>query len=334
MKECDLCGTPNLKTNNYCTHCGNRIAMDNICPFCGELNLDNRSYCNNCNKQIRPVAIDDFDDLFTDYNRLLLANAEISNEDYHDLVCNIFKKLEFSKIVGYTPKEKILSLAGVFAECRPKSKGWEFGEEMGYVLFYDERLDDSVQIATIIHELTHFLLFDIIESLLCTIFQVKHSSTLEGFVWYCLSTTDLDLMNEYCAHTVEGRFIPHGYQNYGSFNKLREERALDDEQIGILVSFGNTFANEIIMQLEKYIDYDLRESIKLQYKKDLKVPKYDVTGFVSDNPQPMDFKNKFILGVLFSCFEEASNPNNRLELEFFKNGIEIEFRNNKSVEKK
>jgi len=37
MKECDVCGTPNLRANNYCTHCGNRIAMDNICPFCGEL---------------------------------------------------------------------------------------------------------------------------------------------------------------------------------------------------------------------------------------------------------------------------------------------------------
>lgn len=55
MKECDVCGTPNLRANNYCTHCGNRIAMDNICPFCGELNSDDSSYCSNCNKQIRPL---------------------------------------------------------------------------------------------------------------------------------------------------------------------------------------------------------------------------------------------------------------------------------------
>ena len=68
MKECDVCGTPNLKANNYCTHCGNRIAMDNICPFCGELNSDDSSYCSNCNKQIRPVSIDSFEKLFTDYN--------------------------------------------------------------------------------------------------------------------------------------------------------------------------------------------------------------------------------------------------------------------------
>lgn len=157
MKECDVCGTPNLRANNYCTHCGNRIAMDNICPFCGELNSDDSSYCSNCNKQIRPVSIDSFEKLFTDYNKLLLAKAEISDEDYSKLLSNIFRKLKFSKIVGHTPKEKILSIAGVFAECRPKARGEELGFEFGHVLYYDDRLDDSVQIATIIHELTHFI---------------------------------------------------------------------------------------------------------------------------------------------------------------------------------
>ena len=321
MKECDICGTPNLKANNYCTHCGNRIAMDNICPFCGELNSDESSYCINCNKQIRPVSIDSFEKLFTDYNKLLLAKAEISDRDYMGIVLNIFKKLKFSKIVGYTPKEKILSLASVFVECRPKSRGMEFGNEMGHVLYYDERLDDSVQIATIIHELTHFLLFDIIESLLCHVFQVKHSSTLEGFVWYCLSN-DLALMNEYCAHTVEGRFIPHGYQNYASFNLLCENSNLDDQKIAILAVLGNTFANEIISQLEEYIDYDLREAIKLQYKKDLKNPDYNYEGFVSHECVDINVKNQIILNYLFDSFDEASDVNNHKNLEFLKTGIE------------
>ena len=99
MKECDVCGTPNLKANNYCTHCGNRIAMDNICPFCGELNSDDSSYCSNCNKQIRPVSIDSFEKLFTDYNKLLLAKAEISDEDYSKLLSNIFRKLKGDEIL-------------------------------------------------------------------------------------------------------------------------------------------------------------------------------------------------------------------------------------------
>lgn len=320
MKECDVCGTPNLKANKYCTHCGNRIAMDNICPFCGELNSDDSSYCSNCNKQIRPVSIDSFEKLFTDYNKLLLAKAEISDEDYNKLLSNIFKKLKFSKIVGHNPKEKILSIAEVFAECRPKARGEELGFEFGHVLYYDDRLDDSFQIATIIHELTHFLLFDIIESLLCDVFQVKQSSTLEGFVWYCLSN-DLALMNEYYAHTVEGRFIPHGYQNYASFENLLEETTFDDEKIGILMVLGNTFAEEIIGPLEDYIDYDLREAIKLQYKKDLKNPDYKSIGYESMDSVKMDVKNQIIFNYLFDSFDEASDVNNRENLEFLKEGI-------------
>ena len=321
MKECDICGTYNLKANNYCTHCGNRIAMDNICPFCCELNLDNSSYCIKCNKQIRPVSIDNFEDLFTDYNKLLLANAEISNEEYMEMLLNVFKKLEFSKIVGYTPKEKILSLASVFAQCRTKSSGWDRGDEGGYVLSYDERLNDSVQIATIIHELTHVLLFEIIESLLCRIFQVKNSSTLEGFVWFCLSN-DLILMNEYCAHTVEGRFIPHGYQNYASFYLQLEESALESEKIVTLIVLGNNFAREIIIQLEKYINQDLRESIKLQYKEDLTNPNPIPPIFDSSEYVDMDTKNRVLLNYLFDSFEEASDVNNRENLESFKNCIE------------
>ncbi|WP_299526025.1 zinc ribbon domain-containing protein [uncultured Methanobrevibacter sp.] len=321
MKECDVCGTYNLKANNYCIYCGNRIAKDNICPFCGKLNLDNSDYCINCNKQIRPVSIDTFEKLFTDYNKLLLANAQISDEDYMDILLNIFKKLEFSRIVGYTPREKILNLASVFAECRPKAKGSEFGFEMGYVLYYDERLDDSIQIATIIHELTHFLLFDIIESLLCEIFQVKQSSTLDGFVWYFLSN-DLSLMNEYCAHSVEGRFIPHGYQNYASFNALVESNQFDDNEILLAIIFGNTFANEIISQLEKYIDFKLREDIKLQFKKDLKEPDYSSVAYESDRCESINAKNNFILDCLFRCFTEASAMDKRDELIYLKEGIE------------
>ena len=93
MKYCDVCGTPNIKTNNYCIHCGNRIAIDNFCPFCGELNSDDSQYCSNCNNQIKPVAINSFDALFTDYNNILLYEATISDEDYIELLRNIFKKL-------------------------------------------------------------------------------------------------------------------------------------------------------------------------------------------------------------------------------------------------
>lgn len=71
-------------------------------------------------------------------------------------------------------------------------------------------------------------------------------------------------MNEYCAHTVEGRFIPHGYQNYGSFNSILEDLKdeLDKETAFISLVLGNTLAEDIIHLLEHFIDDDLRCEIK------------------------------------------------------------------------
>ena len=45
MKTCDICGTLNFNDNNYCTFCGNKIAIENICPFCNKLNSDTATHC-------------------------------------------------------------------------------------------------------------------------------------------------------------------------------------------------------------------------------------------------------------------------------------------------
>ena len=56
MKTCDICGTLNFNDNNYCTFCGNKIAIENICPFCNKLNSDTATHCSYCKEQIKPVA--------------------------------------------------------------------------------------------------------------------------------------------------------------------------------------------------------------------------------------------------------------------------------------
>ena len=130
-------------------------------------------------------------------------------------------------------------------------------------------------------------------------------------------------MNEYCAHTVEGRFIPYGYQNYGSFNVLVEKANMDSESIETMKKFGNTFANELIVYLEKYIDDELREEIKMQYKIDMKTPKFDSILLEKVDSYELGLKNSIILKLLYDIFIEASNPEIREELESIKEGIEI-----------
>ena len=320
---CEICGTFNFKENSYCTHCGNKMMLEHVCPFCGENNSDWATHCVKCQKQINPIAIDDFDILFSDYNYNLLLNAQISDEEYLNLLSSLFMRADYFEIKGDTIKDKILNFAGIFTECMPKARGYERGYiYLGNHIYYDDRLDESVQIATIIHELGHYFLFSIIESLLCRIFNVNTSSTLQSFVWFFLTFPEFKIMNEYCAHTVEGRFIPFGFQNYGSFNVLVERTAIDQELLDSMVIFGNTFADEIIINLEKYIDEDLRHEIKIQYRKDLNPPTYKSIINETMNRLPLGLKNRTLLQILSDIFKEASQPDVREKLEDIKKGLE------------
>lgn len=321
---CDVCGTFNLKESNYCTHCGNKLIIEHVCPFCGQSNLNNATYCVKCQKQINPIAIDDFDILFSDYNYDLLLNAQISDIEYMNLISTLFVRADYFQIEGDTIKDKILNFASIFTQCKPKARGYERGYIfLGNCIYYDDRLDDSVQISTIIHELAHYFLFSIVESLLCHIFRIETSSTLQSFVWYFLTLPEFKIMNEYCAHTVEGRFIPYGFQNYGSFNVLVKNTGIDQESLDTMIIFGNTFSNEIITYLEKYIDSDLREEIKIQYRKDLNAPTYESIFKETNDCLLLNLKNRMLLQILLDIFKEASHDDARENLEDIKKGIDL-----------
>lgn len=315
MKSCDVCGTLNLKENSYCTHCGSKFVIEHICPYCGYVNQDYATHCLKCEKQINPVTIDDFDILFSEYNENLLLNAKITDGEYAEILSNIFKRAKIVGFYGNTVRNKILNFASIFTQCKPKSRGYERGFIfLDNCIYYDDRLEDSVQIATIIHELAHYFLYEIIENLLCYIFQVRPSPTLQSFIWYFLTLPEFKIMNEYCAHTVEGRFIPHGYQNYGSFNVLVENADIDSQSLDAMIAVGNSFANEIIVYLEKYIDEGLRQDIKLQYAKDLTNPNYNSIFMETDISLDLSVKNSVIISVLGDILKEASSPDTRKEL--------------------
>ena len=323
MQKCDICGTLNFKEDNYCTHCGNKLISEHFCPFCGEPNLDYATRCVKCDKQINPITIDDFDTLFSEFNQNLLLNARIDDVEYVKLLSDIFARADFYEITGESIKDKILNFTSIFTECKTKARGYERGFIfIGNCIYYDDRLNDSVQIATIIHELGHYFLFSIIENLLCDILKVDTSSTLQSFVWYFLTLPEFKIMNEYCAHTVEGRFIPYGYQNYGSFNLLVKNMGVEQEYLDDMVIFGNTFANEIISYLEKYIDDKLRHEIKVQYRKDLTEPTYNSIIHETNDCLPLTLKNKTLLSILYDIFVEASKEDIKKELEEIKELIE------------
>ena len=75
-----------------------------------------------------------------------------------------------------------------------------------------------------------------------------------------MNVNDFNLMDEYCACTVEGRFVPIGHQDYTSFkNSLNKEHIYSNEDISV---YGNTFARYIISIMESFIDESLIQEIR------------------------------------------------------------------------
>lgn len=108
-------------------HSGNKLILEHICPFCGESNGDLATYCIKCGNQKNPVTIDDFDTLFSEFNQNLLENAHVSNEEYLQILSNIFIRADYIDVWGDSIKNKILNLASVFTVCKPKARGYERG---------------------------------------------------------------------------------------------------------------------------------------------------------------------------------------------------------------
>lgn len=319
MKNCEVCGTLNLKGNKYCTHCGCRIIEENICPYCGMKNPDSSSSCINCGNDIVPIAIDDLDVFFSDYVRSLILNAKITDEQYVSIMNRIFKKLDYVKVNGKTPKEKVLQIANVFTPAIPKSSGVVYGEYGINIIFYDDRLDDSLQISTIIHELAHFLLFDVSVNFLCEILDVKESPVIKSFIEYFLTMPEIEIINEYCAHTVENRFIPLEFQNFKSFEKCVMDLGLGLQDIDDFILLGNSYANDFIHYLERTINEKLRESIKLQFKRDFMESKKEIVSYADSRLLPIGEKNRLFIGLMAYSFENLFvNEEARCELEHIK----------------
>ena len=74
-------------------------------------------------------------------------------------------------------------------------------------------------------------------------------------------------MNEYCAHTVECRYVP--YKNYESFNNvLRINENLDEKKVKKAVELGNDLAKDIIYILDGFFTQEVIEEIRMQFLSD------------------------------------------------------------------
>lgn len=272
-------------------------------------------------KQINQKAIDEF---LSDGNIKKIIACSIEINDYKEIIKNIKSNAKesleslihrdnYSKL---TIKEKVFLISQSFTQTEYKSVGRLLGSYSFNKITIDDRLASPLIITSIIHELSHFLLETILKEVLMKILNEENAALTSGFVKITLEDNDLNyLLDEYCAHTTEGRFALYGFQDYSSFNyKLNEISDLySKEDITYALLIGNTFAYEIKSILEEFIGENLREEIKNEFLTIRDSPDYEpldleIESKLDDN----DFIDAIAV-VLASGLSEVLNQKEKLE---------------------
>lgn len=215
--------------------------------------------------------------LFTDDNIDKIIRCDIKIDDYasilddikntsHYVLINMMKKhcidLKYLEI-----RDKILLFAKSFTNVEYKSVGRLMGSYAFNQIKIDDRLSNPLMITSIIHELSHFILERILKEILMKILDTNDTPLISGFVKILLEEDLNYLLDEYCAHTVEGRFALFGFQDYSSFNykldEISKHYSKDDVDYALLAA--NSFAYDIKEILEGFINESLREEIKREF---------------------------------------------------------------------
>lgn len=271
-----------------------------VCPKCGRKYSESELFCFDCAVSLKDIenvnvkeievkhdfayegdnSFDGFSDILTEDNLARMADFEFGSQDFADIVKSI--KLQALKNLDAAVKsnnidmnslsvlEKVILFTKSFVNVEYKAYGPELGFYRFNTIFVDDRQLDALQITTMLHELTHFLLKEILAQILCRLLDTSKTKEIESIATFILSySAENCLIDEYAAHTVEGRFTLIGYQDYSSFLNIQKTIKRPDEEIEMLKTIGNSFANVVKDIVESFINDDLLEEIKDQFRMDI-----------------------------------------------------------------
>lgn len=259
-----------------------------------------------------------FDNVYKTKEELFsLSNIEnfkinqISNVQYKELLNKIIDtareifsqtlKNNFINFNTLSTVDKIIIITKSFVNVTYKSDGEELGEYVLNSIEIDDRLFDANKITTIIHELSHHLIAEILEQMVMLKLNCEKTEVIEEVIYEFLLTDDCNLMDEYCAHAVEGRFTPHGYQNYASYNELNSRLSIryNSSYLNLLIQLGYTFSKDILFIIESFITEELKQDIFQQFKVDIRFKpdyediKMECREMLSDN-EKLDTMNSLL----------------------------------------
>ena len=247
-----------------------------VCPKCGRKYPGFENFCFECSQKLKDIehvnvkditvgheftfdghnTFTDFTEIFTKENLLKVDGFELDRSDFNHIIASITST----------------ALKNMDAAIKVDYKS--YGQELGYYsfnrIYVDDRQLNALQITTILHELTHFIIKEMLTQILCRLLDASKTRPIESIIAFILTYSDENcLIDEYAAHTVEGRFTLFGYQDYSSFLNIQNSIDKPADEIEMLKTIGNTLATVVKGILESFIDDDLLDSIKTQFKADI-----------------------------------------------------------------
>ena len=279
------------------------------------LSMNENQYENDINK----IA-----ELFSKENIEKIIKTDISIDDY-ELILNNIKLNSYTalsqliksndiSLEELSIKDRILLYSKSFVATEYKSVGQLLGSYSFNKILIDDRLANPLIITSIIHELSHYLLEKILKEILMKILNSNDTPLISSFVKITLENDLNYLVDEYCAHSVEGRFALYGYQDYSSFefklNEIADRYSNEDIEYALVIA--NTFAYSIKELLEDFINEDLREEIKEEFLKLNEQPNYNTLSRETElKLENEDFIDAIAI-VLSSGIGESLNQDEKL----------------------
>lgn len=274
QKFCPKCNRPYPQYENFCLKCG--VSLKDIKKKdIPDLDLKPKFIKRGSNK------FSDFESLLSTQNLERIREFDFTYNDFDKIIkkIRITAIRRFNKAIkdneiyldSQSVLDKILLFSKSFVNVEYKSQGKELGYYEFNTIYIDDRQLDVLQITTLLHELSHFILKEIITQALCIILDCTKTREIESLATYILTYSSANqLIDEYSAHTVEGRFTLFGYQDYSSYLNLEKSIDAGQDEIEMIKIIGNTFASQIKKILESYIDSEVFGEIKDKFKREIR----------------------------------------------------------------
>lgn len=337
VKVCNSCGAKYPKDYNYCIQCDSGNPLEDIIetPKIKDIKTNPNKYYNFVEYNYHFTEITELLSAknISKLNDLNLAKSDFMNildnikKTYQCILENLINKYSID-INSLKTLDKILLLSKTFVKTEYKEGGGDLGHFIFNEIYIDDRGADALQITTILHELSHFLISEILEQIVSYTLNTNKTDALEAFICYTMTKDDFNyLVDEYCAHTVEGRFARLGFQDYGSYKSVLEKfhESYSEDYIDIVKGVGNTFAFYIKDILNSFIDDDLREDIKKEFSNINDNPRYSELQFETSEVYDWQRFSRAINLILTRNLEDfTTNPNDIERLNEYK----IKFRKN------